>query len=629
MTASNSANPTSAPSPGRFRRRFGRSGIALLLLLALVAGVCLHHAIDGPHPWGKEIMKRVADGKDLRAKEYGIIGVWWGCVVSVGICGVLLLFASWWMPGAANAPHRQSSRPPTPGSAFHLFLLIILGSAVFLRAPQLTHSLWNDEEYALRRYFHGEEERQADGRLVFEKLDWDETLFHNFNGNNHQLQSALARFSLETWRFLRGKPEEAFSEVVVRLPSLAAGIFTLVALALVGVEMRRPSIGLGAAALLALHPWHVRYAVEARGYALMLLFMVVAVLALLHALRRDKALSWLCFALAQAGFLLCFAGALHVAVALNALAAWEIIRRREPRRLKTLIGFNLISALPLLIWMLPSVPQLIEFLGREKVLQTPIGASWARDIGSHLATGLLYTNPHPEVHVGTSWMAQEAAPLWTPLLAHGLPVIALAGLFMALLSPPTARLAVWVPLLGGLLAIGQNWLVGQSMLSWYLLYLLLPLCLAVPIACHALLPWAEKTAPAAIVILVALYGLTTQEARARFVQHDRQPIRQAVASYRDEYPEALAVTFGVSDRQMHSYDPRALLMTDAAQLEAAIAEARADKRPCFAVICGPLESLARQPELSRRVRASGDFKLHATRPGLEAMFSYEIWRLTP
>lgn len=629
MTASSAPNPTSAPSPGRFRRRFGRSGIALLLLLALVTGVCLHHAIDGPHPWGKEIMKRVADGKDLRAKEYGIIGVWWGCVLSVGIGGVLMLFASWWMPGGANAPRRVGSRPPTPDSTFHLFLLIILGGAVFLRAPQLTHSLWNDEEYALRRYFHGSEERQPDGRLVFEKLDWDETLFHNFNGNNHQLQSALARFSLETWRFLRGKPEEAFSEVVVRLPSVAAGIFTLVALALVGVEMRRPSIGLGAAALLALHPWHVRYAVEARGYSLMLLFMVVALLALLHALRRDKALAWLCFALAQAAFLLCFAGALHVAVALNALAAWELMRRREPGRLKTLIGFNLISAIPLLIWMLPSVPQLIEFLGREKVLQTPIGIAWARDIGSHLAAGILYENPNPELHLGTSWLAQASAPLWTPLLAHALPVIALAGLFMALLSPPTARLVVWVPLVGGLMAVAQNALVGQSMLSWYLLYLLLPLCLAIPVACHALLPWAEKTAPATIVLLVALYGLATQDARARFVQQDRQPIRQAVTSYRDAYPEALAITFGVSDRQLHSYDPRAKLIANREELEAAITEARTVKRPCFAVICGPLESLSRQPELTKRVRESGDFKSHATLPGLEAMFSYEVWRLTP
>lgn len=621
--------PPAAPSHGRLRLRFGRGGLALLLLLLVVAGVCLHYGIDGPKPWGKEIMKRVADGKDLRAREYGIIGVWWGCVLSAGIGGLLVVFASWWMPGGKNAPRRLGTRPPAPGSLFHLTLFLILGAAVFFRAPEMTHSFWNDEEYALRRYFHGAEERQQDGRLVFEKVTWDDTLFHNFNGNNHQLQSVLSRASLEAWRFLRGKPEEAFSELVARLPSLAAGVFTLVALALAGVEMRRPSIGLGAAALLALHPWHVRYAVEARGYSLMLFFMMAAALALLHALRRDKVLAWLCFALAQAGFLLCFAGALPVAVALNLLAAWEITRRGEPRRLRTLAGFGLVSAIPLLIWLLPSVPQVLEFLGREKVLQTPIGLNWARDVGSHLAAGILFENPHPDLHLGTSWLAQAQAALWTPLLAHALPVVALAGLFMALLSPPTARLTVWAPLLGGLLAVAQNWLVGQSMLSWYLLYLLLPLCLAVPVACHALLPWAEKTAPGMIVILVALFGVATQDARARFTQHDRQPIRQAAASYRDEYPEALAVTFGVSDRQLHSYDPRALVVPNLEDLEARVTEARADRRPLFAVICGPLETLARQPELTRRVRESGDFKLHATLPGLEAMFSYEVWRLTP
>jgi hypothetical protein len=393
--------------------------------------------------------------------------------------------------------------------------------------------------------------------------------------------------------------------------------------------MRRPSVGLGAAALLALHPWHVRYAVEARGYSLMLFFMLAAMLALLHALRRDKALSWLCFALAQAGFLLCFAGALHVAVALNVLAAWELLRRREPRRLKTLIGFNLISAIPLLIWMLPSVPQVVEFLSREKVLQTPISLSWARDIGSHLAAGILYTNPNPEMHLGTSWVTQETAVLWLPVLGYALPLLALVGLFMALMSPPTARIVVWVPLIGGLLTIGQNMLVGQSMLSWYLLYLLLPLCVAIPLACHTLLPWAEKTAPAAIVLIVALYGLTTQDARARFVQHSRQPIRQTVASYREDYPEALVVTFGVSDRQLNSYDPRALPVAKREELEALIAEARTDKRPCFAVICGPLATQERLPELTPRVRENADFTLHASLPGLEPMFSYEVWKLNP
>jgi Dolichyl-phosphate-mannose-protein mannosyltransferase len=622
------ADPPSAPKSG-FRQRFGSSGFALILFLLAVTGTCLHHVIDGPKPWGKEVTKRLADGKELRAKEYGIIGVWWGCAISSALGGLLLLSAPLWMPGGRNSP-RKPGLPPSPsGPAFHLILMMILTGAVVIRGPELSHSLWNDEEYALRRYIHGGQIVQPNGALAFEKVTWDETLFHNFNANNHLLQSAAARLTLDAWQFLRGKSPEAFTELVVRLPSFIAGIFTIVALALAGVEMRKPSIGLGAAALLTLHPWHVRYTVEARGYSLMLLFILVAVLALLHALRRDKISSWLLFALAQAAFLLSFAGSLYVAVALNLLALWEILRRREIRRLRTWIGFNLISAIPVLVWMLPSVPQLVAFLDREKVLNTPISVEWARDIGSHLAAGILYNNPLPDLHLGTSWIAQQSAPAWIPLLGYILPILALSGFFMALISPPASRLFVCIPLFGGLFAIAHNFATGQSMLSWYLLYLLLPLCLAIPLACHALLPWAERTAPGVIMAIVAVFGLTTKDARSRFVEHDRQPIREAVARYRESYPETLAITFGVSDRQLNSYDPRAIVVENPEQLAALIRLARTDKRPLMAVICGGATTEQRLPDLYRRVATSGDFVSFAQVPGLEAMFSYQIWRLNP
>ncbi len=618
-----------SPKPGRWRARFGRGGAALLLLILAVTGLCLHRALDGPTPWGKEVQKRVQAGEQMRAEEHGIVGVWRGCAISAGLGGLLLLGARLWMPGGPNAPRRPAAPPQHAGGLFYAGLFAVLAGGVFLRAPALTHSLWNDEEYALRRYFHGDW-KQTPAGVEFKPLKWADTLFENGNGNNHLLQSALARLSLDGWRKLKEQPRDVFSEIPVRLPSLVAGVFTIVGVALLGLQAGRQWCGLGAAALLALHPWHVRYAVEARGYSLMLLGMVAAVLALLHAIRRDKVLAWLCFAAAQAVFLLSFAGSLYVAVSLNAIAAFELLRRKEARRLRTLIGFNVLSAIPVLIWMLPSLPQLVAFLQNEKVLQTPIGASWARDIGSHLAAGILFTNPEPAVHLGTSWLEQTAnVRLWRPLFVYVLPSLAALGLLLTLLKASVGRLIVWSFAVGGLLAIGHNVLAGQSMLSWYLLYLVVPLCLAVPIACHWLTPWADKTAGPVIVLVVALYGLVTEDARARFVQHDRQPIRQAVASYREVSPEAVAAVFGVSDRQIESYDPKAVVVEDAGRLDELIAQAKADKKPLFAVFCGRTVTRQRVPEVLSRVLDRGDFQQHASLPGLEAMFSYEVWRLAP
>ncbi len=613
-----------------WRGRYGRSGIALLFLVLMISGLCLHRVLDGPKPWGKEVQKRVQAGAALRAKEYGIIGVWWGCAISAGLGGALLLGARWWMPGGPNAPRHRSVPPPQGGVFFYTGLFVVLAGGGLLRAPALTHSLWNDEEYALRRYVHGDWKETAGGGREFKPASWEDTLFENYNGNNHLLQSALARLSLEGWRLMREERREVFSETAMRLPSLVAGVFTLVGVALLGAQAGRQWCGLGAAALLALHPWHVRYAMEARGYSLMLLGMVTAVLALLHALRRDKVAAWLTFAAAQAVFLLSFAGSLYVAVSLNAIAAFELLRRREGRRLRTLIGFNLLSAIPVLVWMLPSVPQLVEFLRRVTVLPTPIGAAWARDIGSHLAAGILFINPEPDLHAGTSWVEQAALrPLWVPLLQYVLPSLAGLGLLLTLLKASAGRLIVWSLAAGGLLAIGHNALAGQSMLSWYLLYLTIPLCVAVPVACLWLAPGGEKTGGLVVLLVVALYGLATEDARARFAHHDRQPIRQTVASYREDYPEALAVVFGVSDKQIESYDPRALVVEEVASLDRIIAQARADKRPLFAVMGGRSASRARVPEVTARVLDSGEFMQHASLPGLEAMFSYEVWRLKP
>jgi uncharacterized membrane protein len=80
---------------------------------------------------------------------------------------------------------------------------------------------------------------------------------------------------------------------------------------MLGREMGMPWVGLGAAGLLALHPWHVRYAVEARGYSLMMFFMCLMLLALIRALTTNKVAAWTLFALAEAGCLLSFAGSLY------------------------------------------------------------------------------------------------------------------------------------------------------------------------------------------------------------------------------------------------------------------------------------------------------------------------------
>src|SRR4051812_36320762 len=66
------------------------------------------------------------------------------------------------------------------------------------------------------------------------------------------------------------------SEVYLRSFSVIAGTLTIPAIYILGLELYSRSVGIVAALFLALHPFHIRYSQEARGYALMGLVLVLA-----------------------------------------------------------------------------------------------------------------------------------------------------------------------------------------------------------------------------------------------------------------------------------------------------------------------------------------------------------------
>ena len=139
----------------------------------------------------------------------------------------------------------------------------------------------------MRKHAHGQWSEDAGGRREFHPVTWDDTLFDCHTGNNHHFSALATRLSLSAWHRLTGAPREEFSETALRMPSLIAGLATLVLVMLLGCEMGLPWIGCAASALLAIHPWHVRYAIEARGYSLMLFLSLPCAFGLIRALRRD------------------------------------------------------------------------------------------------------------------------------------------------------------------------------------------------------------------------------------------------------------------------------------------------------------------------------------------------------
>ena len=611
----------------RLRSRFGRAGLALLTFVAFTGAAALIYTATGDNPWSPGITKRLAQGQPMRPKEYGIIGVWWGCVASSAICFTLLLGARGWIPGGKNAPRRAPLTPPAPGLVCVFALVAVMLLAAWLRVPRLGQSLWNDEEYAMRRFSHGAWE-QKDGSWRFDPVKWEDTLFENKNGNNHVLSSLVTRWSLEVWRFAAGEPREAFSEKALRMPALIAGMLTLVLLAAIGTEMGYAWIGVGAAAWMALHPWHIRYSVESKGYSLMLFFLCLAVLGLIRALRTNRITAWCCFALGQAGCLLSFAGALYAVLGINLMAFAELIVRKEWRRSGALVGFNFLAAIPVLVWFLPSIPQVTAYLDRPDALRLGMGQAWLQDAFTHLIAGVHHGIAEPELHHGTSWVLQSAEhSYFAPFLGIALPAIIVLGLLAALARGTAARVTVIGITAGGSISFYHNQSQDHPMVVWYLIYLLIPMGFAACLALAQFLPQRTRTLPWCIILLMAGYSLATADVRKRIIRYDRQPMRQAVASIRENRPEAMTAIFGVSDRQTLSYDPRVRVLEKEADLDAALSDAEKEGRPLYVYFCGRTESGNRNPDLMKRVLDPTAFVHVQDFPGLEAMFSYHVYRV--
>ena len=153
-------------------------------------------------------------------------------------------------------------------------------------APRLRQSLWDDEIYAVRKIVLGTDRIQSDGSVKIKQLPWWRTLALRRGARNHGLQSVLSRFVGGTQTVVHPDGLQ-FSETAIRLPSFIAGALSIPALALLVARLGFPWAGVIAATLLALHPWHLKLATEARGYPFVFLFIPLMALCIATLSERE------------------------------------------------------------------------------------------------------------------------------------------------------------------------------------------------------------------------------------------------------------------------------------------------------------------------------------------------------
>ena len=635
------------PSPlPRDRARLVLAGLLGLGLAAVAFGLA-----RATPPWATaaaaEALANAREaGKPPPVASCVDLALWPALAVSAAVLAVLLATIRWW-GGRSARPGLLPALARVPRTTL-VALVAAAAVGAALRGPRLGQSFWNDEETTLQDYAWGEWKQGSDGSWKFRPVPWQDTVFYNRGGSNHVLNSVLTRLTLAAADAADGPQRGHFSEAVARSVPFAA---SLAAIFLIGWLLARAGLAPGgavaAALILALHPWHLRYSVEIRGYSLMLAAMVGALACLVEALASGRRRWWAGFAACQSVFLLCFPGAVYFAVAMNAavvaacLAMWHRQRATAPPpwpTLARLAAWTALSLLPVVVLMAPSLPQVAWYLaeGRRMIAFTAHWG-WEKDFFTHLVAGV-----RPLDLAADESLATTVAMLPGRSVLVCLSVVALGGLVLAIVrrGRPALRLVLAALVAAPLLSYAHNRLADNPTMPWYLLFAVL----AFAAGLGAVMPGRRGMVPTlSVAVLAIVFAWAVAPANLGLATVPRQPLREVATVLRGTAPtygvlgdtRILTATFGTSAKRLRSYDPRIEVLRSPAGLDALLDRARRDQLPLRIAFCGRRLALTapESPEdqlLVRRIEdpASG-FRLIAEPQGLEELFSYHVWEATP
>lgn len=254
---------------------------------------------------------------------------------------------------------------------FVLALFCLFGA--WLRLTALNRqSLWFDEADVVVRA------QQSLGAVL-----------HTFvrQGENGPLYNLLLHF----WTEFLGSNERW-----VRLPSALAGVASIPVIYLVGARTLGRRVGLLAAGLLAISPYHDWYSQEAKMYAIAVLLTLVSTLCFIEALTRNRRIWWAAYVVATTlGF---YFHVTTVLIFVGQCAFFIVTWRRWPGRHKRwLVSVALLTLpyLPIAIWAAKVV------LGQAVMWQSKVSLV---DIAKITATKFAVNRDTPLIEQRGTWL---------------------------------------------------------------------------------------------------------------------------------------------------------------------------------------------------------------------------------
>jgi len=379
------------------RSHFTRSSAEKRLfwfLAAAAVGLAIA-LLAGRKPWDTNFLTEEAS---LRA-----IVTAWMWIAAAGnllLTGLLLATAKIWMrwscsataqadPPALRKTARLSLRPSIFWIGAATAALLLVSESL----PRLNLSLWNDEEYAAIRNVFGRYVVE-EGEVRLERPDWQTTIWLYAKPTNHVPQTIASRLAMDLWLAVARPDGFAFREWVIRLPPLLFGVAAVFLMAGFVRSLAGSVAGLVAAFLLAVHPWFVRFASEARGYSLSLAALIATLWILHFALTGNRWRDWLLYGASLLVSIAAYPGIIYSAIFLNiAIVGFLLLARERPVGFRTaaitrwFIACTLAGMLFLQL-MAPCVPQFLDYLKSARGETSMVDADWIYGTLAYLVSGV-------------------------------------------------------------------------------------------------------------------------------------------------------------------------------------------------------------------------------------------------
>jgi len=600
------------------------AGILLFLLLA-------------DKPWAVELP---AD-KRLKVHHFVAIYEWWAAAINLVLVVLLGATARWWLRSRRLPETRWLPEGETP-RWFWPLVIAAMTLTTFWGIQRLPQSLWDDEDSSLHRAVLGQYRRDENGDLKLKATTWKIALWNYWKPANHQLQTILSKASLQTWRAFAQPKGLQFTEPVVRLPCLIAGILSVGSIALLLKRVGFARAGVLAAFVLAVHPWHVRYAIELRGYIFTLLFGPLMIYCLIQAIDSSRWRWWIGFAASEFALLYAYPGCLYMVVIANLCGAIALLLRHPTaaervRYSPRLIVASLVALMVYLQLMLPCIPQLLEYFKTERALGE-LGWRWHRNMGAHLLVGIPWNNsdlPHAGYHE-LQWTA-DAHPVLFPLMVSTTIAILVAGAVRTGFRHPAGWIVLLVLLLPGPMVYLISRARNHYLYEWYLFFSLSGLVAFFAVG----LDWVAEiarainryTPPLVAGLVVIAFFAATQPQRQWLVSHSLQPMRESVLLTRpvlDPYdPRQQSIMTASLTGVPWSYDPNIIVLSSVEQLISNLEEADRSGKTLYVNFANAWTAAASRPALYALIEDDRFFEKIASIQGFDPTLTAFVRRYKP